>query len=125
LTTTNHAVKAISAHEGVITWCFFFLADRMSKQGHWIEEELLTKGIHLTNFEEVISRSDTISIHDPLKDSTRNLINVDVLNQMKPGVYLINLAGGGVVDEEALLYVMSNGGTVRGAALDVHKLVAE
>jgi len=102
-----------------------FLADCMTKQGHWIEEELLTKGIHLTSFEEMISRSDTISIHDPLKDSTRNLIYADVLNQMKPGVYLINLAGGVVVDEEALLHAMSNGGTMRAAALDVHKQEGE
>ena len=150
-----------------------FMADRMTKQGHWIKheiegyllanktlgiigagnigskvgqigadldmevigcvehpsqqraEELLTKGIFLTSFEEVISRSDYISIHVPLKDSTRNLINADVLKQMKPGVYLINLARGGVVDEEALLHAMSNGGAVRGAALDVHKQEGE
>ena len=149
------------------------LADRMTKQGHWIKheiegyllankilgiigagnigskvgqmgvdwgmevigcvehpsrqraEELFSKGIRLTSFEEVINRSDYISIHVPLKDSTRNLINADTLNQMKQGVYLINLARGGVVDEEALLHAMSNGGHVRGAALDVHKQEGE
>jgi D-3-phosphoglycerate dehydrogenase len=88
-------------------------------------DELLAKGIQLMNFDEVISRSDYLSIHVPLKDSTRNLINAEVLSQMKPGVYLINLARGGVVDEEALLYAMSNGGAVRGAALDVHKQEGE
>ena len=88
-------------------------------------KELFTKGIRLTSFEGVISRSDYISIHVPLKDSTRNLINASVINHMKPGVYLINLARGGVVDEEALLHAMSNGGPVRGAALDVHKQEGE
>jgi D-3-phosphoglycerate dehydrogenase / 2-oxoglutarate reductase len=150
-----------------------FLADRMTKQGHWIKheiegyllkkkilgiigagnigstvgqmgvdwgmevigcvehpsraraDELKDKGIRLASFEEVISRSDYVSIHVPLKDSTRNLINADVLRQMKPGIYLINLARGGVVDEEALLQAMSNGGPVRGAALDVHKQEGE
>jgi len=150
-----------------------FLADNMTKQGHWIKrdikgyllekktlgivgagnigstvgqmasdwgmevigcvehpdqqraDELLAKGVTLMEFDEVISRSDYLSIHVPLKDSTRNLINADVLNKMKPGVYLINLARGGVVDEEALLHAMSNGGAVRGAALDVHKQEGE
>ena len=150
-----------------------FLADRMTKQGHWIKqeiegyvlankilgiigvgnigskvgqmaadwnmevigcvehpspqraEELLTKGILLTSFDDVVSRSDYLSIHVPLKDSTRNLINPAVLNQMKPGVILVNLARGGVVDEDALLQTMSNGGKIRGAALDVHKQEGE
>jgi len=44
---------------------------------------------------------------------------------MKPGVYLINLACGGMVDEEALLHAMSNGGTMRAAALDVHQQESE
>lgn len=87
--------------------------------------DLSAKGIQLTEFDEVIARSDYISIHVPLKDSTRNLIDDRVLSQMKPGVYLINLARGGVVDEEALLRAMSNGGAVRGAALDVHQQEGE
>ncbi len=150
-----------------------FLADRMTKQGHWIKhhiegyllenkvlgivglgnigtkvaemgvamgmnvigcvehpsphriEEFWAKGIHLTSFEEVISRSDYISIHVPLKDSTRNLINADVLHQMKPGAYLVNLARGGVVDEKALLESLSDGAKIRGIALDVHNQEGE
>lgn len=87
--------------------------------------DLESKAIRLTSFDEVISRSDYISIHVPLKDSTRNLINADVFKQMKPGVFMVNLARGGVVDEEALLQAMSDGGPVRGAALDVHKQEGE
>jgi D-3-phosphoglycerate dehydrogenase len=88
-------------------------------------EELLTKGIQLKSFDDVISQSDYISIHVPLKDSTRNLINADVISRMKPGVYLINLARGGVVDEEALLHALSNGGLIRAAAVDVHQQEGE
>lgn len=88
-------------------------------------DELIAKGVRLTSFEEVISRSDYISIHVPFKDSTRNLINADVIHRMKPGVFVINLARGGVLDEQALLAAMTNGGPVRGAALDVHKQEGE
>ena len=87
--------------------------------------ELHSKGVRLTSFDEVISTSDYISIHVPLKDSTRNLINADVIQRMKPGVFVINLARGGVVDEDALLAALTNGGPVRGAALDVHKQEGE
>ncbi len=88
-------------------------------------QELLEKGIVLTNLDEVITGSDYISIHVPLKESTRNLISTDAINRMKSGVYLINLARGGVVDEDALVHTMSNGGPIRGAALDVHKAEGE
>ncbi len=88
-------------------------------------DELLTKAIHLKSFEEVITQSDYISIHVPLKDSTRNLINADVIKKMKPGVFIINLSRGGVVDEDALVRALSNGGSVRAAALDVHKQEGE
>jgi D-3-phosphoglycerate dehydrogenase len=87
--------------------------------------ELAARGIQLVSLEEVLARADYISIHVPLKDSTRNLIDAAAIKLMKPGVYLINLARGGVVDEEALLAAMGPGGPVRGAALDVHKQEGE
>jgi phosphoglycerate dehydrogenase-like enzyme len=54
-------------------------------------------------------------------DSTRNLINKKVLQMMKPGSYLINLARGGVVNEKDLLDELTKGDRLRGAALDVHE----
>ncbi len=92
---------------------------------HFSEErrsELAQKNIDLMEFDQVVSQADYLSIHVPLKDSTRNLINSDVLSKMKTGSYLINLARGGIVDEFALLLELSNGNRIRGAALDVHKL---
>jgi phosphoglycerate dehydrogenase-like enzyme len=49
------------------------------------------------------------------------MINAEVLLRMKPGSYLINMARGGVVDEHALQQALTEGKTVRGAALDVHQ----
>lgn len=87
--------------------------------------EMNGRGIHLVDFGEVVARADYVSIHVPLKESTRNLINGDALARMKNGVFLINLARGGVLDEDALYKAMINGGHVRGAALDVHKSEGE
>jgi phosphoglycerate dehydrogenase-like enzyme len=83
--------------------------------------EMNARGIRLVDFGEVMSKADYISVHVPLKESTRSLIDGDAFARMKPGVFVINLARGGVLDEDALCKVMSNGGGVRGAALDVHK----
>lgn len=81
---------------------------------------LADKGIRLVDCHDVLSRSDFVSIHVPLKNSTRNLIDAPALAHMKPTAYLINMARGGVVDEEALRQALI-GGRLRGAALDVHE----
>lgn len=81
-------------------------------------------GIRMAEFDEVLSASDFISIHVPLKDDTRNLINAEALAKMKPGAFLVNLARGGVVDEAAL-YEALESGHLRGAALDVHSVEGE
>jgi len=77
-------------------------------------------GIRITTFDEVITTSDYISIHVPLDDTTRGLINEQVLNRMKTGSYIMNLARGGVVDEQALYKALTEGNRLRGAATDVH-----
>jgi D-3-phosphoglycerate dehydrogenase len=81
-------------------------------------------GIHLMTCEEVMSEADFISVHVPLKPSTRNFINKDMLALVKPSAYLANLARGGVVDEEALYQALVEG-RLAGAALDVHKVEGE
>ncbi len=83
--------------------------------------DLKEKGIRLSTFDEVLYRSDFLSIHVPLCDSTRYLINAETLARMKRGAFLINLARGGVVDERALCHELREGGRLRGAALDVHE----
>lgn len=68
--------------------------------------------------DELYAASDFITIHVPLIDSTRNLINRESLAKMKPGVRIICPARGGVIDEQALLEAL-NSGQVAAAGLDV------
>jgi len=84
-----------------------------------IAEKLAHDGIELQTFDNVIENADFLTLHVPLSPSTRNLIDGEVLARMKPEAFLINLARGGVVDEEAL-YEALQSGRLRGAALDVH-----
>src|SRR4030042_240669 len=76
------------------------------------------KGVDLVSLDELISRSDFITIHTPLTDETRNLIDQNAFNKMKEGVILINCARGGIINERDL-YDAIKGGKVAGAALDV------
>jgi D-3-phosphoglycerate dehydrogenase len=88
-------------------------------------EELSAKGIRLAPFDQVIAEADYLSVHVSLKDSTRDLINADVLARVKPGAFLINLSRGGVVDEKSLYLALTRGDRLQGAALDVHKAEGE
>lgn len=70
------------------------------------------------NVEDVLREADFISIHVPLLDSTRHLINAERLKLMKPTAYLVNTSRGPVVDEAALRDALKIG-VIRGAAIDV------
>ncbi|MFN4197284.1 MAG: phosphoglycerate dehydrogenase, partial [Caldimicrobium sp.] len=76
------------------------------------------KGVELVSLEEIYKRADFITIHTPLTKETYHLINREAFSKMKDGVYIINCARGGIIDEEALLEAI-NSGKVAGAALDV------
>ena len=68
--------------------------------------------------EQLLARADVISLHCPLTDATKHLINEDTISRMRDGVMLINIARGGLIDEQALADAL-NCGKVAGAAVDV------
>ncbi|XP_068653074.1 D-3-phosphoglycerate dehydrogenase 1, chloroplastic-like [Aristolochia californica] len=75
-------------------------------------------GAELVSFDEAIKTADFISLHMPLTPSTSKVFNDEAFAKMKKGVRIINVARGGVIDEEALVRALDNG-TVAQAALDV------
>lgn len=75
-------------------------------------------GVRAVSLDELLTSSHVVSVHVPLDDSTRDLLNADRLAAMKPGAVLLNLARGGIVNEAALLDRLRSG-HLAGAALDV------
>ena len=71
------------------------------------------------SLDEVLNRSDYISLHVPLLPATKNMLNAETIAYMKDGVYIVNCARGGVIDEDALYEALVSG-KVAGAALDVY-----
>ncbi len=75
-------------------------------------------GIRLGSLDEVVSQSETITIHVPLNNSTRGLLGPDQFKSMRRGVIIVNCAQGGIIDEDALYDALEQG-IVSTAALDV------
>lgn len=75
--------------------------------------------IEFLTLDEVVARSDFVTIHVPLAASTKNLFNAELIAKMKPGARLVNCARGGLVDEAALADAIKSG-HLGGAALDVY-----
>jgi phosphoglycerate dehydrogenase-like enzyme len=75
-------------------------------------------GIEYVSREALLETADVITLHVPLTDETRNMIDGAALERMKPGAFLINAARGQLIDTEALAYSLDSG-HLAGAALDV------
>lgn len=88
------------------------------KRNEEFEKEF--KAEYKEKLEDLLKEADFVSLHVPLLDSTRHLINADRLRLMKPSAYLINTSRGTIVDEAALVEVLKNR-VIRGAALDVYE----
>ncbi|EME31323.1 D-3-phosphoglycerate dehydrogenase [Galdieria sulphuraria] len=81
------------------------------------EETARSLGIKLEALSVVVSKGDFVTLHVPLIDSTKNLLNRELISRMKPGARVLNIARGGLIDEEALLEALEEG-RIAGAGLD-------
>jgi D-3-phosphoglycerate dehydrogenase / 2-oxoglutarate reductase len=81
-------------------------------------ERAMDLGVEKVELEELFKRADFVTLHTPLTEKTKNIIDAGALKRMKRGVRIINCARGGLVDEAAL-YDALKSGHVAGAAFDV------
>jgi D-3-phosphoglycerate dehydrogenase len=81
-------------------------------------ERAIDLGVEKVELPELFKRADFITLHTPLTDKTKNIIDAASIAQMKKGVRIINCARGGLVDEQALRDALDSG-QVAGAAFDV------
>ncbi len=82
-----------------------------------VEQELGARRLPLY---QLLASSDVITLHCPLTEETRHMIDANALERMKPTAYLVNTARGPVVDEAALAQALHDG-LIAGAALDVYE----
>lgn len=76
-------------------------------------------GVTQVDLDQLLAKADIITVHTPLTDETKGILNMDSFKKTKPGVLVINCARGGIIDEDALKYYLETG-HVAGAALDVY-----
>ncbi|MCP4393871.1 MAG: phosphoglycerate dehydrogenase [Alphaproteobacteria bacterium] len=88
----------------------------------YLSEEKATKlGVEKVEIGDIYARADFITLHTPLLDSTRGMINKDTIAKMKKGVRIVNCARGGLIVEEDLKEAIESG-HVAGAGLDVYEV---
>ncbi len=78
-------------------------------------------GAELVELDALLSASDFISLHAPLLDATRKMIDAEAIAKMKPTAYLVNTSRGGLIDQAALIKALKEK-TIAGAALDVYEV---
>ncbi len=84
------------------------------------EDHVRDKRISLIGLKELLGRSDIVSLHVPATTETLNIINAERIQQMKPGVRLINTSHGGAMDEQAVADALKSG-HLAGVAVDVYR----
>ncbi|MHB8767059.1 MAG: phosphoglycerate dehydrogenase [Deferrisomatales bacterium] len=103
------AERALGLKLKVAAYDPFVSADRAAKLG-----------VELVTLDELYAKADIVTIHVPLLEETKNLVGREAFAKMKPGVFVVCAARGGIVDEAALLEAL-DAGKVAGAALDVFR----
>lgn len=81
-------------------------------------------GIEYVSLDELLARSDVISLHCPLTEETYHILDEDAFSKMKPSVFVVNTSRGALINSEALLAAL-NTGAIKGAALDVYEEEAD
>ena len=76
--------------------------------------------VELLELDEVLARADFITVHMPMSDETRGMINAAAFAKMKPGARVLNCARGGIINETDLVAAIQSG-KIAGAALDVYE----
>ncbi len=85
------------------------------------EERAAKMGVEKVELDDLLARADFITLHVPLTDKTRGILNAEAIAKMKKGVRVINCARGGLVDETALADALKSG-HVAGAGFDVYEV---
>lgn len=101
------AERAIGLKMKVIAYDPFLASERAEKLG-----------VEKVDLDELLARSDIITLHTPLTDATKNILNAEAFSKCKKGVRIVNCARGGLVNEADLKAALESG-QVAGAALDV------
>jgi len=101
------AERALALKMKVIAYDPFLSAERAVKLG-----------VEKVELEDLLARSDVISLHTPLTDKTRNILSAEAISKTRKGVIIVNAARGGLVDETALRAALENG-QVAAAGFDV------
>src|SRR5580658_6156467 len=81
-------------------------------------ERAVELGVEKVELDDLLARADIITLHTPLTDKTRNILSAEALARTRRGVFIVNCARGGLVDEQALRAALESG-HVGGAAFDV------
>jgi len=84
-------------------------------------ERAVALGVEKVEFDDHLARADIVTLHTPLTEKTRHILNRTALAKCKPGARIVNCARGGLVDEAALADALRSG-HVAGAALDVFEV---
>jgi D-3-phosphoglycerate dehydrogenase len=83
-------------------------------------EQAANLGVELVPFDDLVSRADVITVHVPRSRTTKGMIDAHAIERMKPGVMLLNVARGGILDEQAVSDALA-ADRIAGAAIDVYE----
>lgn len=105
---------------GVFTRIMLGLGCKVIAYDKYKDEELIKAGVDYVAFDELLATADIVSLHCPLMDATRHLINEHSLAKMKNGMMLINTSRGGLIDTQAVVDALKNK-TIGYLGIDVYE----